>query len=401
MKAVILAAGEGTRLRPFTTSEPKGMLPIANRPILEYIIKALAENKVREIIMVVGYKKERIQSYFEGGDDFGVDITYVTQKKRVGKVGTGYALSMAKNKVSGDFLLLPGDNLIDAEVISDLIHSENGDYQMVISESDIPSKYGVVELSRNNQVKNIVEKPAVEISNLISTGIYKLPDTIFNDIEKVMSNGKYDMTSVIQSIVSKRKVMAVQTKGLWKDIVYPWDMLTVNSIALNNTESQTSGHVEKGVIFKGPVSIGEGTVIRGGTHITGPAVIGRGCEIGPNVCIYPSSSIGDNVRIEPFTFIENSIIMNDVFIGAQAHVSDSMIDDGVELAPQFCATSKSSKIEVDDELHMVEHIGALVGERTKIGSQVTIDGGTIVGARCVIESRVRIDRRIKDDSHVM
>ncbi len=399
MKAVILAAGEGTRLRPFTNSEPKGMLPISNRPILEYVIKALAQNKIRDIVIVVGYHKERIMSYFEDGKDFDVKISYIVQKRRVGKIGTAYALSMAKNKIKDDFILLPGDNLIDAQTVSDAIKG-NQKHKVVIVQSDIPSKYGVVELS-SNVVRNIIEKPEEEISNLISTGIYKLPVSIFDDIEKVMKDGRYDMTSVLQSILAKKKIIAVTTKGTWQDIVYPWDIINVNSMALNNNESHTSGRIERNVTLKGSVSIGKGTIIRSGAYIVGPTKIGEGCEIGPNVTIYPSTSIGNNVRIGPNSVIEHSVIMSDVRIGATCHISNSVIGDGVEIGPQFCSTSRSGNIEMDNELHKVEHIGALIGERTMIGDQVSVIGGTIIGSNCDISSQKIISKEIPDNSSVI
>lgn len=399
MKAVILAAGEGTRLRPFTNSEPKGMLPIANRPILEYIIEALAQNKIRDIIMVVGYQKERIMSYFEDGKDFNVKISYIVQKKQVGKAGTAYALSMAKNKVKSDFLVLPGDNLINAQTVADIVKGKEK-YKIAIVQSDIPSKYGVVELS-GNVVRSIIEKPEVEISNLISTGIYKLPVNIFDDISKVMRSGKYDMTSVIQHILPKRKIVAVKTKGLWQDVVYPWDMIGINSLALHNTESHTSGKIERNVTLKGPVSIGKGTVIKSGSYIVGPVKIGDGCEIGPSVTIYPSTSIGNNVRIGPNSIIEHSIIMSDANIGGAGHISSSVIGEGVEIGPLFCSTSISTNVIMDNELHKVEHVGALIGERTKIGDQVSIIGGTIIGAKCDISSHKVISKRLPDNSTVL
>ncbi len=399
MKAVILTAGEGTRLRPFTNSEPKGMLSIANRPILEYIIEALAQNKIRDIIMVVGYQKERIMSYFEDGKDLNVKISYIVQRKSVGKVGTAYALSMAKKKVKDDLIVLPGDNLIDARTVEDIIKGKEK-YKVAIVQSDIPSKYGVVEL-RGNVIRNITEKPTDEISNLISTGIYKLPPSIFDDISKVMDMGKYDMTSVLQYIIPKRKVTAVLTHGLWQDVVYPWDLVDTNSLALKGAGAHTSGRIERHVILKGPVTIGKGSIVRSGSYIVGPVIIGDGCEIGPNVVIHPSTSIGNNVRIGPNSVIEHSVIMSDVNMGASAHISNSVICEGVEMGPQFCATSRSTNIEMDNELHKVEHIGALIGERTIIGDQVSIIGGTIIGSNCNIASHKVISSKLPDNSRIL
>ena len=168
MKAVILAAGEGTRLRPFTVSKPKVMIPIANHPIMEYAIEALSQNGVKDIVIVVGYRKESIMSYFEEGRRFGVDIEYVNQQK---PLGTAHALLQAEKEIDSDFLVLPGDNLIDPKEVSNLMESESQN-SLLIAESDIPSKYGVVFMEKGIVTK-IVEKPMENLSALISTGIYR------------------------------------------------------------------------------------------------------------------------------------------------------------------------------------------------------------------------------------
>jgi len=399
MKAVILAAGEGTRLRPFTNSEPKPMIPIANRPILEYAIDALAKNGITDITMIVGYKKERIMSHFEDGADWKVNLNYIDQKKRVAQAGTAYALSMAKSDVKGDFLLLPGDNIISPSLIGELL-KKKGKYRIVVTESETPSKYGVVELS-GDTVKNIVEKPEQHMGNLISTGIYKFNDEIFDSIARVMKTGSYGLTSVIQSILPTTKVTAVKTSKVWSDVVYPWDILTMNAVALRKCAASTSGKIDKGVILKGPVSIGEGTVIRSGTHIMGPVVIGAGCEIGPSVCIYPSTSIGNNVRIGPFTVLENSVLMNDVQLSSGSYVSHSVIGEGVELDPQFCAVESDTHVQLDDEFRKVGRLGVLIGERTVIGSQVSVKPGSIIGSDCKIAHHSTISGNIEDNTRVM
>ena len=122
MKAVILTAGEGIRLRPLTFSRSKGMIPVGNLPILEYVIKALSSNGIRDIILVVGYKKERIMSYFGDGKQFRVKIKYVVQKK---PLGTAHALRQAESMIDSRFLVLPGDNIIYPEGLSKLLKRYN------------------------------------------------------------------------------------------------------------------------------------------------------------------------------------------------------------------------------------------------------------------------------------
>ena len=117
-QAIILAAGEGQRLRPFTVQRPKSMLTIADKPILQYVIEALAANGIRDIVLVAGYKKEQVFDYFGSGEQFGVQITYVTQDTQV---GTAHALSMAEEAARDEFLVLAGDNLISAETLAGFV----------------------------------------------------------------------------------------------------------------------------------------------------------------------------------------------------------------------------------------------------------------------------------------
>ena len=375
------------------------MISIANRPILEYAIQALAKNGITDITIVVGYKKERIMTHFQDGKSLGVKINYVEQKKRVAKAGTAYALSMVKGKVKGDFLLLPGDNIISPSLIGDLL-KKNGKYRIVITESENPSKYGVVELS-GDSVKNIVEKPQHHISNLISTGIYKFSDDIFKVIDKVMKTDKYDITSVLQAIIPDTKLTAVKTSKVWSDVVYPWDILEMNAVALRKCGTKTSGRIDKGVTIKGAVTIGEGTIIRSGTHIMGPVVIGEGCEIGPSVCIYPSTSIGDNVRVGPFTALENSVVMDDAQISSGSYVSHSVIGEGVEIGPQFSAVEAEAHVTLDEECKRVQRLGVLIGENTVIGSQVSTKPGIIIGSDCRIGHHSKVDSNIESNTKVM
>jgi glucose-1-phosphate thymidylyltransferase len=216
-----------------------------------------------------------------------------------------------------------------------------------------------------------------------------------------MKSGSYGLTSVIQNILPTTKVTAVKTSKVWSDVVYPWDILSMNAVALRKCASQTSGKIDKGVIIKGQVSIGDGTIIRSGTHIMGPVVIGAGCEIGPSVCIYPSTSIGNNVRIGPFTVLENSVLMNDVQLSSGSYVSHSVIGEGVEMDPQFCAVESDTHVQLDDEYKKVGRLGVLIGERTTIGSQVTVAPGSMIGSDCRIAHHATINGNIGDNTKVM
>lgn len=396
MKAVILAAGKGTRLDPFTVSQPKVMIDVANRPILEYVVESLVGNGIRDIVMVVGYKKEKIMSHFEDGGDFGAEIEYVTQKKQL---GTAHALFTAKDLVDDDFVMLPGDNVIDSTTISDLMEKKKG-ISIVITESEYPSKYGVVVVAKGN-IEKYVEKPEEEVSNLISTAICSFEPSIFDKLAPLIKAGKYDITDLIQSAVKEGKVKGIFTTGTWSDAVYPWDLLKVNSTALNKITAEKAGTVERGATMKGPVSVGEGSVIRSGSYISGPVVIGKGCEIGPSVCIYPSTSIGDNARIGPFSMVEHSVLMSDVSLGSGSHLSNSVIGPGCRFSSRFSATSGSAVFILEGEQHEVASVGTFIGEDSVMDSGVVADAGSIIGARSRVHSLVRLRGRLPNGSIVV
>ncbi len=394
MKAVILAAGEGKRLRPFTETMPKVMLPVGNKPVLEHVFDAVKKSGINEIILVVGYKKEVIMEYFKDYED--ITIKYVVQDKQL---GTANALLKAKNHVKDTFIVLSGDNIVDQNSISKLI-KDKSKYSMLIKEHPHPSKYGVVFIEKQS-LRRIVEKPQEEIGRFISTGIYKLPKNIFNEIEKLSRQGIHDLSSVIQSIVENGENINTIVANFWMDIVYPWDLISVNELMIADVGSSKAGTIEKGVTIKGNVSIGNDTKIYSGCYIVGPVLIGEGCEIGPNTCIFPSTIIGHNSVIRPFSEIINSVIMNDTHIDSNSFISHSIIGRGVEIGNNFSIISGNTSIEIDDELKKLENIGAMIGEDTVIKSHVVIEPGVIVGRKCKIEPMNRITKNISSESKVM
>ncbi len=396
MIGVILAAGEGNRLRPFTEDMPKVMLPVGNKPIVEYLIESLRRCGIREIVLVVGYKKERIMEYFGDGKGWNVNIKYVFQDKQI---GTGHALLQAEKHVEEEeFLVLPGDNIIDSESLRLLIESEGP--SIMVEKSDSPSKYGVVDID-GEIVKGILEKPSIEERAIVSTGVYKLKKEIFDVLRNLVRDGRNRLTDTINEIAKEEKIRAVKGSGRWKDAVYPWDLLTINADVLHELAGSISGKIERNVTIKGPVQIGEDTIIHPNCYIRGPVVIGKGCEIGPNVCILPSTSIGDDVTVHPFTEIRNSIVMNDVSIGSNSFIENSVIGEGCVISSHFSTLVGEGSIEVEDGFHRVDDIGGFVGGGCMIGSMVTLEPGTIVGKGCKISSLKILRDRLDSGSRVV
>jgi glucose-1-phosphate thymidylyltransferase len=389
-QAVILAAGEGQRLRPFTAQKPKVMIPIGNKPILRYVIEAVAQNGIRNIAIVVGYKKEQVIDYFGSGEQFDVEIVYIEQRQQL---GTGHAMKQAKGKTADKFLVLSGDNIIEPDTISSLLKMEPN--AILVKKQENVFRYGVIK-TLDGVVTDIVEKPKEALSHLVNTGIYTFTSEVFKLIEQ-----ENDLTSVIRNMIDRgHRIKTCETAATWLDVVYPWDILKLNDLALANTSPVVGGTIEKGVTLKGLVSIGKGTIIRSNCYIVGPAIIGENCEIGPSVCILPSTSIGDNVCILPFTVITNSVIADGVEIGPSSTVQDSIIDRGCRLKGHFVTQSGETEIRVDDEYQKVQ-IGAMMGEHCIAEDGVVIGPGVIVGNHCQIKALRVLKESIPDESLVV
>jgi len=388
-QAIILAAGEGWRLRPFTVNRPKVMLPVAGKPILQYLVEALAQNGIRNIVMVVGYKREQIFDYMGSGEHLGVDITYVTQKERL---GTAHALAQAREAAQDEFLVLSGDKLIDAATIDRFVTVKPA--AVLVKRVEHPERYGVANIA-DGVVKDIVEQPKEAGSNTVMTRIYAFSREVFDYIEAELS-----ISAVLNKMIGCGKtIYACETDGSWLEAVYPWDMLGLNSVVILKARAEMGGTVEKGVSLKGQVSVGRDTVIRANSSIVGPVVIGDGCDIGPNACILPATSIGDNVIVSPFSEIKNSVIGSDVAIATGGVIQDSVVGNGCAIGGHFTALSSESEVKVNDSYHLVK-MGAMLGEGCSIGSGVVAQPGTILGNYSEVQALKLISGRLPDKSLV-
>ncbi len=385
MKAVILAAGEGARMGPFTASMPKVLIPVGNRPILEHVVQALVENGVQDVIMVVGYRRERIQAHFQDGKAFGARITYVAEPKQL---GTAHSVRQAKPSLDAPFVVLNGSSLIDRTFVADLLGHAQAP-AILIKESDRPQEYGVVTL-RGRNVVAITERPREILSNLISTGAYLLDPSVFDLIDRLGEEGHHDLPRVLSEWAKSTSITAVESEGTWVDARYPWDLLRLNAAALQATPEVRAGTIERGVVIRGRVTVGEGCTIRSGAYLQGPVSLGPGCEIGPNAVILPSTSLGKNVRVGPLTTIANSILMDDVNVGPSSVVQDSVLGSGVVARAGLLAASGPADVAIESEYHRVKQIGGLIGEDSELGNGVVVECGTVVNERTRVASGARL-----------
>lgn len=326
MKALVLSGGTGTRLRPFTHTRAKQLLPVANKPILFYVLEDIKECGITDVYIIVGHTKNEVMDAVGDGSKFGLNVTYIYQEKAE---GLAHAVKISKDFLKDDkFVMYLGDNILKNGIKELYEEFSNSDYDALISLCHVPNpqQFGVAEM-KGDEVINLVEKPTEPISNLALVGVYFFNSSIFNAIKKLKPSwrNELEITEAIQNLIdTNHLVHAKIVTGWWKDTGKPEDILEANQLVLTELQPSLEGTIENGVTIMGIVNIGENTIIKEGTRIRGPVIIGKNCSIGPNTYVGPYTSIGDNVTIIGGE-IESSIIIGDTFINCGKRIIDSLI----------------------------------------------------------------------------
>ncbi len=358
-KAVVLVAGKSTRTFPLTATKPKALLKIANQRILSHILDAL-EGKVKEVILVVNYKKEMIQELY-GSNYKSMKLTYIDQKETN---GTGHALLQAEEAVGkAQFIVTVGDDYFDKRDI-DLLCKKNR--ALLAQEVEHPELYGVVTINEKNQLVAIEEKPTNPKSKFVNTACYMLGHEIFEYLKKLKKSkrGEYELTDAVTAWAKQEPFEVVKAQH-WQPITYPWHILDANKKLLAQIKFKSEGKIEQGVTIHGTVQIGKGTILKSGTYIEGPVIIGENCRIGPNCYIRPETTLGDGVKIGNAVEVKNSVIGDSTSIGHLSYIGDSVIGDQVN----FGAGTIVANLRHDDTGIKSEVNGKLIDSgRRKLGT---------------------------------
>ena len=400
MKCVILAAGEGKRMHPLTFTRPKVMLPIANKPILEWNLINAIEAGIKDFVIIVGYKSEMVRNYFGNGQRWNVNIEYVNQGRAM---GTAHAIGVVKKFVDS-FIVLSGDTIFGKQDIENIIQNENS---MGLIKIDNAEDYGIVEIDGNRIVK-IYEKMQRPFTNVINAGIYHFNKTIFDFIEKTKKSprGEYEITDSINMMVKDNEMQGVFLSE-WRDVVYPWHLLDANEEILKKINKHIDGDIDKNTMIRGDVIIGKNSKILSGSYIEGPVVIGDNCKIGPNCYIRPFSSIGNNCHVGNACEIKNSIMFDNSNSPHQNYVGDSIIGENCNLG----AGSKVANLRLDKKNIKVilngkklntkrRKLGVIMGDNVQTGINSMMNIGAIVGNNCFIGPGALVSGELKTDSRI-
>ena len=327
MKGVILHGGHGTRLRPLTHTGPKQLIPVANKPISQYVLEDLRDSGIKEIAIILGdVYPEKVKEYYGDGERFGVRITYIHQGE---PRGIAHAVGLCEDFVEEDFVVYLGDNLLKGGISSYVKEFSESDLDAMILLCEVvkPQLFGVAKFDDEGKLVGLVEKPKVPPSSYALTGIYFFRRAIFDTIRRLKPSwrGELEITEAIHLLlVNGYKVDHRIVSGWWKDTGTPEDILEANRLVLDELQTRIDGTVENQSSLQGRISLGSGSIVKSGALIRGPAVIGEGSMIEGDVYIGPYTSIGNGVVIKSGE-IENSIVMDGCVIDVNDRIIDSII----------------------------------------------------------------------------
>ncbi|RKX70967.1 glucose-1-phosphate thymidylyltransferase [candidate division WOR-3 bacterium] len=325
MKGLILAGGYGKRLRPLTYSIPKQLVPIANRPIISYVVDQIRSAGISEIGVIISpHTGTQIKEVLKNESD--LQFTFILQRE---PLGLAHAVMIARDYLGDEpFLMYLGDNLI-GEPISQLIRDfdpKKEDGLILLKEVDDPRMFGVAITDERGEVVGLVEKPEEPPSKLALVGVYLFNTQIHSAIDRLKpsSRGEFEITDAITTLIKQgRKIRSKILSGWWLDTGKKDDLLAANRIILSRYhQHRIEGKVDTKTRVEGEVTIDSGTRIIA-SHLRGPLVIGKGCEIASSH-IGPYTAIGNSCRIINSNIVE-SVIMEGARVESIPSLSHSII----------------------------------------------------------------------------
>lgn len=407
MKAFLLAAGEGTRMRPLTANRPKPLLPVAGKPFLEHILSRLRGSGVEGATILIGWRGRRIKEYFGKGEAMGLPLVYAEQEALE---GTAAAVALAEDRVDSRFLCLNGDIIFQETDLREFLreHGKGDSTVVAVTKSPRPELFGSIQV-KGDRVVDIEEKPPKAAAEWVNAGIYLFNDSIFDLIRETPKSprGEYEITDTLKILLEKEDVLVHRLQGPWLDVGYPWDLLLANELLLQGMEGKVEGVVEEGAVLKGPVKVSKEATVLSGAYVEGPTYLAEGSRVGPNCYVRPFTYLGPESKVGNACEVKNSIIMGGSHVPHQNYVGDSILGEGCNLG----AGTKVANLRLDGETISVmvkgmrmdtglRKLGAIVGDRVKTGVNVSIDVGTIIGEDSTIGPGARVRGNIAPGSRI-
>lgn len=366
MRAVLMAGGSGTRLRPLTCDLPKPMVPVLNRPIAEHIINLLKRHRIREVIATLHYLPDVMRDYFQDGSDFGVQMTYAVEEDQ--PLGTAGCVKNIAELLDDTFVVISGDSITDFNLTEAIrFHREKqSKATLILTRVPNPIEFGVVITDDQYRIRRFLEKPSTSeiFSDTVNTGIYILEPEV---LEYLPPNQESDFSKDLFPLLLEKDepMYGYVAEGYWCDVGH------LDAYR----EAQYDGMLQKvrlDFAYKErsrQLWVGDNTYIDSSARIETPALIGHNCRIGPRVHIEAGTIIGDNVTVSADADLKRPIIWNGAIIGEEVHL-------------RACVIARGTR--VDRRAHVLE--GAVVGPLCTIGEEAQVGPGVRVWPSKKVES---------------
>ena len=332
MKAIILAAGRGTRMSPLGETLPKLLTPIFNQPLVHRFLDILED--FEEIIFVIpsGEYGEKIKSYIEKIDT-KQKLSFAIQEEAK---GTAYAVLAAEKFVENldekeKILLINGDDIYAKSDIKNLL-KEN--FAVIGQKVKDPEKWGIFHADENNILEEVVEKPQEFVGDIANIGVYLVNKKIIELIKKIeiSPRGEYELTDALNLFAKEEKVKVLSVENYWIPVGYPWHILDAHEMLIEEVDFVVEGEVEEGVKINGKLKLGKNSIIKSGCYLEGEIIIGDNCIVGPNAYIRGTTVIGNGCRVGAFCEVKNSILFENSFISHLVYVGNSIIGSNSNLS---------------------------------------------------------------------
>ena len=366
MRAVLMAGGSGTRLRPLTCDLAKPMVPVLNRPIAEHIINLLKRHGIREVIATLHYLPDVMRDYFQDGSDFGVQMTYAVEEDQ--PLGTAGCVKNVAELLNDTFLVISGDSITDFDLSAaiEFHKSKQSKATLVLTRVPNPVEFGVVITDEEMRIRRFLEKPSTSeiFSDTVNTGTYILEPSV---LEYLPVNEECDFSKDLFPLLLENgePMYGYVAEGYWCDVGHLDAYREAQYDVLEGKVKVDFAYDEQ----KPGVWVGQNTFIDPTVRIEPPVLIGDNCRIGPRVKIEAGTVIGDNVTVGAYANLKRPIIWNGAIIGDEAHL-------------RACTISRGTR--VDRHAHVLE--GAVVGALSQVGEEAQISPGVRVWPSKNIES---------------
>jgi mannose-1-phosphate guanylyltransferase / phosphomannomutase len=366
MRAVLMAGGSGTRLRPLTCDLPKPMVPILNRPIAEHIVNLLKRNGITEIIATLHYLPDIMRDHFNDGRDFGVQMTYAVEEDQ--PLGTAGCVKNIADLLDDTFLVISGDSVTDFDLQAAIrFHREKGSKAtLVLTRVPNPIEFGVVIINAEGQIQRFLEKPSTSeiFSDTVNTGTYILEPEV---LDYLPADQESDFSKDLFPLLLDKgePLYGYMADGYWCDVGHLEAYRAAQYDALHRKVMVDYAYPETSP----GVWIGDNTQIDPSVQIHPPVLVGNNCRIGARTVLEPGTVIGDNVTIGNDADLKRPIIWNGAIIGDEVHL-------------RACSIARGARI--DRRSHVLE--GAVIGPLSTVGEEAQISPGVRVWPSKQIES---------------